>query len=226
MTRIEVLAGEESVRDEVSREWRFRRVGKFTPEELEDATAMLVDVFFESPIFLYAFADRSKRGRALRELFLASLKDAEEYGIIDAIEGQGFLSLFIYYPPNRYPMSSLRVMRRMPHYLKLMTISPLGVWRLFRTQAFLDEVRPKEPHCHALFLGSVGSGKYGALLIRKSLETIDANHWPVYLETQDPRTTKLYSRYGSRILLSRASDPGAPTTWTMWREPNGGAPAA
>jgi hypothetical protein len=200
--------------------WRYRRIEKFSARELQEAAAMLVDIFFDSPIFLYAFPDRSERPKALRELFLASLKDAEENGIVDVIDADRLLSIFIYYPPNRYPMSTARAIRRLPHYLRLMTISLRGVWRLYKTQKFLDGIRPATPHCHALFLGAAGSGKYGALLIRKSLETIDANNWPVYLETQDPRTTKLYARYGSRVVAQQASEPGAPTTWTMWREPN------
>lgn len=216
---IDVLLGEASVQEESSKGWRYRRIEKFKPDELLEAANMLVDIFLESPIFLHAFPDGGKRRKALHELFLASLKDAQEHGIIDVLEGKGFLSLFIYYPPGHYPMSAMRVLRRLPHYLTLLAISPTGVWRLSQTQKFFDRIRPRTPHCHALFLGSVGSGKYGAFLIKKSLETIDANHWPVYLETQDPRTTKLYARYGSRILTSEESTPGAPTTWTMWRDP-------
>lgn len=199
----------------------FRRIEKLTPDELLDATAMLVDIFLDGPLFLYAFPNQDDRKRALKELFLASLKDAEKFGIIEALEDEKLLSLFIYYPPNRYPMSIARVMRRLPHYLKLFAISLPGMWKLYLTQKFLDKVRPKTPHCHALFLGAVGNGKYGARLIRKALETIDANNWPVYLETQDPRTTRLYSRYGSKIVINgEEAAPGVPPTWTMWREPS------
>jgi hypothetical protein len=213
------LQGEAGVQETTLREWTHRRIEKFSPEELVKATALLVDIFLESPIFLYAFPDRDKRKQALHELFLASLKDAESFGIIDIIEGETLLSVFIYYPPDRYPMSVARVARHLSHYLRMTAISLRGVWRLYHTQKFLDSIRPKTPHCHALFLGSVGSGKYGALLVKKSLETIDAHNWPVYLETQDQRTTKLYSRFGSKIVMQQASAPGAPTTWTMWREP-------
>lgn len=181
---------------------------------------MLVDIFLESPIFAYAFPNLDKRKQALRELFLASLKDAEKFGVVDVLEGDRLLSLFIYYPPHGYPMSAARVMRCLPHYLRMAAIDWRAVWRLYQTQKLLDSVRPKTPHCHALFLGSVG-GKYGAVLIRKSLETIDANNWPVYLETQDPRTTKLYARFGSQVQThSTEYAHGAPPTWTMWREPS------
>jgi hypothetical protein len=215
----EPLQGDARVEETTSRQWRYRRIEKFSRDELLEATAMLVDIFLESPIFLYAFPDRDKRKQALHALFLASLKDAERFGIVDVIEGERLLSLFIYYPPDRYPMSAARVLRQLPHYLRMTAISLRGAWRLYQTQKLLDSIRPKTPHCHALFLGSIGSGKYGALLIKKSLETIDAHNWPVYLETQDPRTTKLYSRFGSKILTPRKSAQGAPTTWTMWREP-------
>ncbi len=208
------------MQETTSREWRYRRIMKFSPDELLEASAMLVDIFLESSIFQFAFPDRGKRRKALHKLFLASLKDAERFGIVDVLERGRLLSLFIYYPPGRYPMSAARVVRQLPHYLRLIAISLRGVWRLYQTQKFLDRIRPKTPHCHALFLGSEGSGKYGALLIRKSLETIDAHSWPIYLETQNPRTTKLYSRFGSKILTRQESAPGAPTTWTMWREPS------
>jgi hypothetical protein len=90
---------------------------KFSPHELLEATAMLVDIFRESPIFLYPFPNRDKRKQALHALFLASLKHAERFGIVDVIEGERLLSLFIYYPPDRYPMSAARVLRHLPHYL-------------------------------------------------------------------------------------------------------------
>lgn len=222
MNHIEIGGGSESLLEQGKsrNDWRFRRVETFTSQELRDAAAMLVDIFFESPIFLYTFPEPDKRRKALQELFLASLKDAERFGIVDVIEREKFLSLFIYYPPRGYPMSASRVMRLLPHYARLFLMSARGVWRLYLTQKFLNRIRPTTPHCHALFLGAAGNGKYGALLIKKSLQYIDAKNWPVYLETQDPRTTKLYSRYGSRIVVDGVkSEPAAPPTWTMWREP-------
>ena len=48
----------------------------------------------------------------------------------------------------------------------------------------------------------------------------DQNGWPVYLETQERRSTKLYARLGLKMLQDGIETlPDGPLTWTMWREP-------
>jgi hypothetical protein len=43
---------------------------------------------------------------------------------------------------------------------------------------------------------------------------------PIYLETQEPRSMNLYSRFGfERLQDGIETFPGGPLTWTMWREP-------
>jgi hypothetical protein len=197
----------------------FRRIHAFEQESLNEAVDLLVHSFLDSPIFVYAMPDPIVREQALRYLFLATLMDAEKFGVVDVFEKEKIMSIFIYFPPGLYPPSAMRTLRVLPYYFQLMRVSLRGVWRLYKTQVFFDSVRPNAPHCHALFLASVGNGKYGARLIRHSLATIDSNKWAVYLETQDPRTTKLYSRFGSVVLLQRAPFFGAPVSWTMWRPP-------
>jgi hypothetical protein len=195
----------------------FRRIHKFDVQERNEAVEILIGSFLDSPIFVHAIPDPGIRKSALRYLFLASLNDAVKFGVVDVLEEERILSIFVYYPPRRYPPSFMRNLRALPSYLQLMRLSLKGVWRLYRAQRFFDAIRPNVPHCHALFLAATGNGKSGARLIRHSLATIDANKWPVYLETQDPRTTKLYSRFGSKVLQQKAPFPGAPMTWTMWR---------
>lgn len=204
-----------------SEKLRYRRIERLNRDQRQELAEMLVEIFLENPVFLYAFPDEVRRQRGLLHLFLASMKDAENFGYIDVLEDDKIRSIFIYYPPFKYPMSIARVMRQIPHYLQLIGVSFRSVWRLYWLQKYLDKIRPQKAHCHALFLGSFGSARYGAILIRKSLQIIESNNWPVYLETQDARTTKLYSRFGANILTCQTAIPGAPCTWTMWRDPSG-----
>jgi len=84
----------------------------------------------------------------------------------------------------------------------------------------LNRYRPKRPHCHGYFLGGRQGDHIGNVLIRRLFDDADALGMPVYLETQAPRTTKLYARIGFKMLEDGIETiPGGPLTWTMWREP-------
>ena len=56
------------------------------------------------------------------------------------------------YPPGCYPMSKSQILRLLPHYVRLVAVSPVGLMKLFRAQTTLNGFRPKEPHCHGYFL--------------------------------------------------------------------------
>jgi hypothetical protein len=111
----------------------FRRIRKFDPEKRDQAVEILIGSFLESPIFVYAMPDIETRRLALYHLFLASLTDAERFGVIDVLyEDEKILSIFVYYPPEQYPPSFFRTLRVLPYYLKLMRVALRGVWRLYR----------------------------------------------------------------------------------------------
>jgi hypothetical protein len=196
----------------------MRRLGGAEAERAS-ATALLVESFFESPLFLFAFPEPDDRRFALRALFAALVEDALRFGRVEAAYADRIVGALLWYPPGAYPLPLSRELLGLPNYLRVLARCPLGVVKLYRAQAALDRLRPAEPHSHGYFLGGQTGMRTGAALSRRMLDEADAHHWPVYLETQDPRAVVLYRRLGCVVLQEGVEIlPGAPPTWTMWRE--------
>lgn len=193
-------------------------------KELQEAAGVLACAFDESPLFRLAFPQAASRGEILRELFAALVQDAARFGRVeiayDNAPNQKIVGMLIWYPPGAYPMSALRLLRSLPRFARIAAANPFSVVTLYRAQRTLDRLRPKQPHCHGYFLGGRQGERVGGVLIRRVLRHVDENGWPIYLETQEPRVTKLYARFGFEMLQERVeTPPGGPLTWTMWREP-------
>lgn len=189
--------------------------------ELREAAVTLASAFDESPLFRLAFPRAASRNKILRTLFVAVVEDAVRFGWVEAVYKQKIVGMLISYPPGGYPMSLPRILRLLPHYARIVAVNPLGVLKLFRAQTKLNALRPKEPHCHGYFLGGRQGEHIGAILIKRALREADKKGWPIYLETQEPRSANLYARFGFKILHKRIETlPGGPLTWTMWREPH------
>jgi hypothetical protein len=178
----------------------------------------MAESFFDSALFVFAFPSETARRFALRELFEAIVDDALRFGRIEGAYADRMVGALLWYPPGAYPMTLRRELRGLRNYLRVLARSPLGVLKLYRGQAAFDRLRPRTPHCHAYFLAGQTGMRTGAALSRRMVEEADANNWPIYLETQDPRAVILYRRFGCVLLQDGVEIlPGAPPTWTMWR---------
>ena len=93
------------------------------------------------------------------------------------------VGMLIWYPPGCYPMSKSRILRLLPHYARLVAVSPVGLMKLFRAQTTLNGFRPKEPHCHGYFLDGRQGERVGTVLAKCLLNEADDKGWPIYLET-------------------------------------------
>lgn len=183
------------------------------------AAQFLAQSFKQSPLFEYALPNTTKL-TVLGALFRAIVDDAMTFGRIEVAIANEIVGLFLWYPPGRYPMSVWRELRGSPRYLKCAALAPLGLMKLYRVQASLDRVRPQQSHCHGHFLAGRPGAGITALLGRRMLDEANSCGWPSYLETQDVRTVALYLRLGFEVCRSQfVGVPGAPPTWTMWREP-------
>lgn len=188
--------------------------------ELAEATGMLAHAFDDGPLFSLAFPHAETRRKILPILFATVLKDAVRYGRVEVAHNGKIVGMIVWYPPGRYPMSGMRILRQLPDYLRMLAASPLGLMKLSRAQSVLNRCRPAEPHCHGYFLGGRQGEHVGSVLIKRLFNAADENGWPVYLETQAPRSTKLYARLGFKMREDGIETlPGGPPTWTMWREP-------
>lgn len=181
---------------------------------------MLAQAFDDGALFQSAFPQPASRARVLQALFAASLKDGMRFGRVEVACGLKIVGVLIWYPPGVYPMSAARTLLLASEYARALVAGPAGILKLFRAQHTLNQVRPKVPHFHALFMGARQGDRAGIDLAKCLLTEADGKGMPIYLETQERRTVQWYSRLGFKVLQDGLElFPGAPLTWTMWREP-------
>ena len=127
---------------------------------------MLADAFDEHPLFRLAYPKAASRRMILRTLFATVLKDAVRFGRVQVACSHKIVGMLIWYPPGCYPMSKSRILRLLPHYARLVAVSPVGLMKLFRAQTTLNGFRPKQPHCHGYFLGGRQGERVGTVLAK------------------------------------------------------------
>lgn len=204
-----------------------RRMTALSSAERQDIATILTQAFDRDPLYSDAYPEAGVRRRILHWLFIAAVKDAIRFGRVDIACREKIVGVGINYPPGRYPISFTRNLRCLPEYLRIAAASPFGFVQLYRIMVGFNKVRPARPHSYGLHLGGVQGEFTGGPLMQRWLDEADASHWPCYLETQDRRALKLYNSQGFEILLDGFEVyPGAPLTWTMWREPRGREPPA
>jgi ribosomal protein S18 acetylase RimI-like enzyme len=104
-------------------------------------------------------------------------------------------------------------------------VSFTGWTGLSRANAFrkaTDAQHPKsEPHFYLMTIGVdpkfQGQG-LGSALLGATLEHIDAQHMPAYLESSSPKNVPLYRRHGFEVMSEFRPREDGPPLWGMWRK--------
>jgi hypothetical protein len=196
-----------------------RRAVVLSDAEQQEIVLVLICAFAHDPFYSFIYPDTESRIRFLHWLFGAAVKDAVRFGRIDVAYRDKIVGVGINYAPGRYPLSFVRNMRCLPEYSRVAVGSPGGFVQLYRALVGLNKVRPARPHSYGLHLAGQQGEFTGAALMEQWLNDADANHWPCYLETNHRKMVKFYSRFGFDVLQDGYEVfPGAPLTWTMWRE--------
>lgn len=85
----------------------------------------------------------------------------------------------------------------------------------------LQKHHPHEPHYYLHAIGAIqtrqGKG-VGGRLMEASLQRVDADSMPAYLESSKERNIPFYRRYGFEVVEEISPAKGCPSMWLMWRE--------
>jgi GNAT superfamily N-acetyltransferase len=96
------------------------------------------------------------------------------------------------------------------------TVSPSQHEDMFAVLEAMETAHPRYPHWYLPWFGvdaaQQGTG-LGSELMRACLQTIDASHLPVYLETPNPRTIAFYGRHGFSVTGDTRSGTCPPMTF-------------
>ncbi len=96
-----------------------------------------------------------------------------------------------------------------------------GLWRASAFRQVADRYHPKDqPHFYLMTLGVdprfQGQG-LGSSLLAATLEHVDAQRLPAYLESSSPKNVPLYRRHGFEVTNEFRPRSDGPPVWGMWR---------
>ncbi len=193
--------------------------------QIRVAAEVLARAFDDSPIMQYLLPKPRARIIGMRAFFIAGLVDAHKHGEawVATVDGD-VAGAAVWLPPGSYPPGSGRQARQMLH---LAAVAPVAFGSLFRAVRYLRAVEAEHPKAQHWYLATLGvdpahQGRgYGNTLLDAVLTRTDEAGMPTYLETDKESNLAYYSRHHFTVMDTVVPMAGGPTTWTMWRDPQG-----
>lgn len=198
------------------------RIRKLTPNEAQLAGPVIADAMMVEPGFAAVLPDEDVR----REVLVPRMTDSIESAIShDAVfvatdeDDEKILGVAIWGPPGTYPPAEHDEDDNAPEYM-----ADLDQEIIEGLNAYDDachEHFPNEPVWYLRLLGvdPAGQGKgIGSTLVRESLQELDRDGLPAYLETGTERNVRFYERFGFQVHKEEVQlAPGSTPHWTMMR---------
>ena len=185
-------------------------------DDVETATQILVDAFYDDPAWSWGFPDPSRRrhqqGWFWRLCVQGSIPHSSAW--ITANEA----STSVWLPPG--VLEELDETEEFAREAR--DVLGPDADRFLRAVDRFEAAHPKdEPHYYLSLLGTrlseQGHG-YGLGLLAQNLDVVDAAGMPAYLEASNASNVPLYERYGFRRRGGFEMPDGGPFVAGMWRE--------
>lgn len=189
-----------------------------TTDDADEVGRILADGFGDDPVMSWVFDEPDRRGK-LHALFAFTAREAGvALGATYLADG----ACAVWTPPGT-PDWSADVGERFVEAVAPVC-SAADLERLAILDATMTEHRPTDDHWYLGELAARSSGRgrgLGTALLEASLDRVDADGCPAYLESTNRRNVSLYLRHGFEIAGTIELADG-PSMTAMWREPGGG----
>jgi len=191
-----------------------------TRTELDGLTETISRAFHDDPTWSWAFPDEARREEQYAVFWRFMIEGALRYPWV--LRTAGYEAVAVWIPPGGTELAEADEERLEPLLETLVGSWAAEVMELF---ARFDAAHPDgPPHYYLSLLGTHpdhrGRG-IGISLLSESLDRIDAEHAPAYLESSNPANNHRYERLGFQAVGSFTPPGGesrSPVT-TMWRDP-------
>jgi ribosomal protein S18 acetylase RimI-like enzyme len=187
---------------------------------------MLARTFVDSPLIQHVMPDRTRREATGRWMFGANLQYGLRYGEVWAAFGAdgAVQGAAVWWAPEYVDLDEER--GEETGFADGMLVVGPAAWQrlddLGKGMADLHQRAAPDPHWYLAVIGVEpslqGQGIAGAIL-RPTLDRLDAERLPAYLETGQPRNVAYYPRYGFEVVGEVTVSPGGLTLWGMRRDP-------
>lgn len=182
------------------------------PEENATIARVLTDAFVDEDGLNYWLRQGAAKDACRKLFFDAAVRDAvhpqRDLWLAEA-DGEA-LGAAIWLAPGRkaYDLNLWRQLMLMPLMLRIAGVS--GMSRGFEIAERMEELHPREPHAHLVFLGVAPAAQgrgVGSTMLKHTLAPLDAAGLLGYLEVTIDRNIPLYERHGF-VISGEIKRPG------------------
>jgi GNAT superfamily N-acetyltransferase len=191
-------------------------VAPVTAEQIRDVAAAIARGFDDNEIWVWLLPNDRTRVRVLTRRYTAMIKHVciPRGGAWATADLQGAA---LWTPPGRQQWSLAEQLHESVALLPGLGLR--GAMRGRRLYGLFSANHPAAPHYYLDTLSIDPDHQrrgYGSALLAPLLERADAEHMPIYLETQRRDNIPFYRRFRFEE-IGEMSLPDSPTLWKMWR---------
>ncbi len=199
----------------------------FSPATLDrhtrnEAAVLGARSFYDDPFFVHLSAAPMVRARGLAiymRTHLAALGDTAVTTIARDRSGT-MVGICVWQRPGTYPLPVTAQAREMAGALWALIPRPASVTKGLRYTMAVEKARPRQDHWYLSLLAvdpMAWRRGIGTALMEPSLESIEGDGLPCYLETQKEANLAYYRRFGFEETDRLTPSPGGPALFTMTR---------
>lgn len=214
---------EDDEEEEVEFEMEVREL---EPEEVEAAAEMLARAFANGSLMAILAPDEATRPEIARWFFESLVVYGLLYGdAFAAVEDDGDVqAVAVWWAPENVEPDDERAAES--GLADGPTVVGPDAWarlmELNRATAALHREIAPDPHWYLALIGvnpDLHGQGIGGEVLAASLEFVDEEGYPAYLETSDERTVRFYERYGFKVAGEATVEALGVHLWGMRREP-------
>ncbi len=189
---------------------------------LNEAAVLGSRSFYDDPFFVHLSSEPMLRARGLAlymRSHLAALGDSAV--VTGARDRAGTLTgICVWQRPGTYPLPVTAQAAEMAGALRALIPRPPAVLKGLRYTMAMEKARPRAEHWYLCLLAAdpmAWRRGIGTALMEPSLDALDADGLPCYLETQKEDNIAYYRRFGFEETARLTPSRGGPALFTMTR---------
>jgi len=199
----------------------------FSPTTLDrhtrnEAAVLGARSFYDDPFFMHLSADPMLRARGLAIYMRTHLTALGDTAVATCARDRSgtMVGICVWQRPGTHPLPVAAQAREMAGSLWALIPRPPSVMKALRYTMAMEKARPRQDHWYLCLLAAdpmAWRQGIGTALMEPSLESIDGDGLPCYLETQKEANLAYYHRFGFEETDRLTPSQGGPALFTMTR---------
>ena len=189
---------------------------------LNEAAVLGARSFYDDPFFMHLAAEPMLRARGLALFWRSHLAALGTSAVATGARDRSgnLVGTCVWQKPGTYPLSVAVQAREAAGFIRALIWQPPALLKGFNYLMAIEKARPREDHWYLCFLVAdpmAWRRGIGTALMEPSLEAIDRDGLPCYLETQKESNLAYYRRFGFDETERLTPSAGGPPLFTMTR---------